>query len=1526
MTKAHNDRITADGADKGYSIRIGKTLPQNSANLAYVSTPEMGPTKNLQINDLSGNIKENGLPSTYQTEKTMYPDDQYLLRELSGESKIPSKKVLVTDEFSVPVSTQDAPLPLYYMSMAGGHFDARGALVSPYIGGYSQTPADEVTDYAQVNPEEIDDLLYLGTKIRITNLDGTAINTAYRYKIRLMQAVGNGIPNNAYEVYIYSNFHQNDNESFLIHYEKYNDDGTHVSDYTEILNSTPVFQEIEEAQFNVLKQGIAAGDTSSLTIKAYCVVETDDNNYQVYSPAQVLIADNTIRPAQQFQYRVKGSLNTRLSKTNPGSINIGIIFLNNSVINVEDLTGSLKKIYEDPSKPVYLDFINPYPEQKSYLNSNPRYWVADIQMPKEKWNDYDLVLITGYGFYDMSPYNDAIRSYLENGGKLWIDNAGEIGNQLTFKSNSGQETFLTTVGFSGTVESTGFKAPDITTQIGNDILNRLYVLGNGTSIDIGYSRNEIQGDGSTRVVGVNPQITFGSGESLSNWTTIIQYSNKQPSVMVSNMRPGTPFEKGQVIVSNCGIIRSLFHSDDIAVKFAINAILYLAENKWIFGPWQQDYVYHRDNLFKEEYAGVGSTTVYVDERNDYDQTQIVAKKILKGTTKASLLPYLPSPFFSATGTYEVEVQSNTDIPINNGSMEAGTYNSTTRTAVTHWTATTAGAIPGWDTEFLAGQTPSFDHITSTSQRGAKAVQIDVPTGGIGAQAYWSNKTGTLLPGSYQATAWLKLANVAGKTTQGAMVAAYNMDGTVIAKSAPIVGTRDWVRVDCSFSISTSKQVDLRIGFVDGNGEGTVTIDYLDVVSIGSVYMTPDNDGTSALYAFAVTPRGDSFNLQAAGFSDADVTTYDPIINVTYTIRSYVYGWDNNAGVYMKINGNSVTNTISIRRSDGIVSLGSLSTMLPALLAGAEWADANDVSYEVFLGGPDGIDPDSQFVNLEIYDAKTGKYYFNKDGNPVIKYMDLFYGGENKNILLQARTNYYTIRATKRRYGVLVQPENKISLAYPSTIDNRDAWFLRVQNGSFVKKELNYDDIKALIAYDNYYYQFQQRLFGTHYYSLPEYGRQVFKPHMGYKRVREELAEYINDNTIRVQNHPLYVQKGSVRKQEIFKSDSSGLVYKAQFGEWDKSFVPHVYVDETMNGNPVERLTGFDYDYTNGLVIFETEPTGTVYVDYDYNNLQVWMRTYTNVLITDEELVSTDRKTFTSAHKNWLTFPTPIIKIVSYDNSATKIAPVTSYTIDYSSGSVTFKEDVSERVLVQYMYSTDQLLNVRDADLRNGYIYLDDDIDFKHEIYVDYYYEEDYLEYRGYFDSNIGTFIALDLNPSEGHYCTMPVVRTDSTTGNTFTSWEAIPTAKLMNKEVYVYIVPHKDSFGNYNEDCVRHCYSLEDWQSIQKTNPAAMLLGIIHLREHTVIQEAVIMDTRQRGGGLKTSIKESQIKKVQPLSKNYWDMTSWDGTAYYKNGVLIIQVPKTILQSEGGQFTEKQVISIVGKYIAYGIYFIVDYV
>jgi hypothetical protein len=1048
-------------------------------------------------------------------------------------------------------------------------------------------------------------------------------------------------------------------------------------------------------------------------------------------------------------------------------------------------------------------------------------------------------------------------------------------------------------------------------------LNRLYLLGgNQGEFKAGYNINGTS---------VNPQITFGSGESANNWNPVVKYSTNAMSMMISKQLPGTIYENGRLIYSNCGIFRAAFHNDEASKKLIYNTILALAENKIIYGPWQQEYVYHRDNLFKEEYLGAGGSTIYVDERSDTDVTQIVAKKILSRTTKDALMPFLPGYFFTAKGTYDVEVESNTEVAITNASMEIGTYDTTSKTAVTRWTASTDEAIPGWSTKYMAGVTPEFNHVASVSQRGSKAIQLDIAAG-AGSQSYWSNTTPQLVAGSYRASVWMKTANVAVQSTAGATVGIFGTDGTLIAKGKPILGTLDWVQVNVDFNIASAIQVEVRIGFVDGNGTGTVYADLLEINSIGSVYMTPSNDGLNGLYAYAVKPRGETFDLRAQGFDTTDITTYDPEIDVTFTIRAYVYTWDNDAGRYMKLTGNSTILKTTLRRSDGIKNLGSLSTLIPALNAGADWSDVNNIYYEILLGDDDGVDDQTQFVNLEIYDKESGKYFFNKDGETVIKYMDLFYTGENKNILLQARTNYYTIRATKRRFGVMVEHENKIQIAYPSTIDNRESWFLRIQNGSFVKKELNYNDIKDLMAYDNRYYEFQQRLFGTHYYSLPEFNRQVFKPSMGYKRVMGEVAQYINDTTIRVQDSPLYVRKGEVRGELLAKADTAGYVYKAQNTDWSPDYPVIVYLDEDMNGSFVTLSIGYDVDYKNGLIILENPTGGTVKVDYNYNNLEVWKRTYNNIRVRNEELGSTDKKTFPSSHKNWLQFPTPIVRITSYDTGKENIAAVTSYTIDYSSGTVTFKEDVSDIVTVDYTYSTDKQLAIRDYDTQNGYIYLEEEIDFKNEIYVNYYYEENYLEYRGYYDETVGRFITLDLNPTEGHYSTMPVVRTDTGTNKTFTSWEPVPTAKLMNKEVYVYILPHKDSFGNYNEHTVRHCYSLVDWQSVQKTNPTAMLLGVIHLREHTNIKEAIVMDARSRGGGLKQRIKEADIKRISPTSQNYWDMTTWDGTAYYKNGVLIIELPKRILDTQGGQFNEKQVNDIVRKYIAYGIYYIIEYV
>lgn len=1501
MTRAHNDRIIQDGVNKGYSIRVGKNLPKNSANLAYVYTPQIGPKPNLLINDLSSKITENGLPLTYQQEKLMYPDDSFLLRELSGTSELPSKNVILTDEFSIPVTSQDKPVALYYRAKLKGYFDAKGAIVIPYVSEYSDKPIDDKKDYAQLTFAEKENMLYLGNKIQVTYLDGTELKKEYKYKIRLVRESDSTLPQNTYSIYIYSNFRGNENETFAIRYEKYNTNGTHVKDYIEILNAYPFFNEVS---VETLEQLAAAPKDNTtwkpeLSNQEYGVVEADEGKYQVYAPSQVIVADNTTRPSHQFRYKIKADLTTRFSNSNNGVVNIGIAFLNENVFNVEDLTSTLWKTYESKLRPAYLEFQNPHPPTIDSIKNSSRYWLIDLDMPAEHYDDYDIIILAGYGFFDMSMYNDNLRQFLENGGKLWIDNAGAGNDVLTFTNLDGTETFLTNVGFSSTQVEAGFKTA---ADSPSGFLDRLYLI-TDAQLSLGYSD-------------VNPRITFGSGESITNWNKVIRYSSNNPSIIYKKI-----YNLGTIIVSNCGVFRALFHTEDLDMKLAINTILYFAEKRVIHTPWIQDYVYHRDNLFSEEYKDVNGRDAYRDDRNDIDATQIVAKKIISDSTYLAIQPYLDKSFYSAKGTYYIETQSNNNIPILNGSFEVGAFDVATNTAISEWEQTTDNAIPGWGVTHFAGSTPRFMQQTSISQRGTKSVLVDGAFDEIGTQAFWHHQEDALSAGNYRITAWLRVSNVDAITGSGATIGIYNTSGEQIAISNGLLGIRDWTCVNLDFYLDTAQDVDIRIGFVDGNGSGRIEMDYVTMSSIGSVYMTPDNDGTAMLYSYATKPKPNSINLKGEGFVSSDITTYDPEIDVTFTIRSYVYQWDNYLGRNMRYYGKYATYTKTIRRSDGIVPLGSVSTLIPEIQGGAQWADSNKIYYEVFLGGPDGVDQDSQFVNLEIHDTATGEYFYGKNGEILIRNIDLFNNGEQKQIMLQARTNYYTIRATKRRYGLLVQNESSIKLAYPSTIDDRDSWFLRVRNGGFVKNELSYGELKDLQNYDSRYYQFQQQTFGIHTYMLPEYERQLFKPKRGIKRKHKEIAEYVDDNTIRVQNYPLYVLQGSVRGEQLVSNDVNRRIFKAENNGWLDTFLPTIYVDQDNNDSYMPLTDGFDIDYENGSVIFTDTMNGAVKADYDFNNLQVVKRAYNNVKVTHERMVSTDKRSFVSKNKRWLSNPIPVIKTVSYaDEGNETIVPSTSYIINYENGEVVFKEDVSAQVYADYAYSIDTDLVVRDYDVQSGLIYLETPINFKDEIYVNYYYEENFVEYRGYYNEDAERFIYLDLNPSEGHYCTMRAIR------NSQTVYEQVPTAKLMNKEVYIYIVPYQDSFGNRNQHTLRHCYSLEEWQQIQKTMPTALLLGIIHLRENAKVTDAVVLDTRTRGGGLETEISKAKINKTQPLSLNYWDMGTWDGKAYYKNGAIIIEVPKSILRSEGGQFTEKQVKDVVDKYVAYGIYYIIEYI
>ncbi|MCX7610362.1 MAG: hypothetical protein N2043_02085 [Ignavibacterium sp.] len=128
----------------------------------------------------------------------------------------------------------------------------------------------------------------------------------------------------------------------------------------------------------------------------------------------------------------------------------------------------------------------------------------------------------------------------------------------------------------------------------------------------------------------------------------------------------------------------------------------------------------------------------------------------------------------------------------------------------------------------------------------------------------------------------------------------------------------------------------------------------------------------------------------------------------------------------------------------------------------------------------------------------------------------------------------------------------------------------------------------------------------------------------------------------------------------------------------------------------------------------------------------------------------------------------------------------------------------------------------------------------------------------------------------------------------------------------------------FKRESVFHTFEPIPEEEMEKEN--ILLLGKVQVRPNTKIENVEIYDTRKRGGGLKEAIKEKMIKEICPESKFYWDIGYWDGEPYPENAVLVIKLPKYILKNHGGLFTVEDVHQHIQKHIAFGVFYIIDFI
>ncbi len=219
-------------------------------------------------------------------------------------------------------------------------------------------------------------------------------------------------------------------------------------------------------------------------------------------------------------------------------------------------------------------------------------------------------------------------------------------------------------------------------------------------------------------------------------------------------------------------------------------------------------------------------------------------------------------------------------------------------------------------------------------------------------------------------------------------------------------------------------------------------------------------------------------------------------------------------------------------------------------------------------------------------------------------------------------------------------------------------------------------------------------------------------------------------------------------------------------------------------------------------------------------------------------------------------------------------------------------------------------NILDWDVYNGLVKLADAIDSRDDVVVTYHFKQDFYEYPGFYGSGNPypeespfPWFGLDLNPTPFHNYDM----------------------YMRGNIAHVFIKPYKDisrNVGLNTADCLYHNFT---------GTPSGSLdfeLGSVSLGLHCKISDIDLIDVRTRGGGMsKLGIEEiNDVKNIQPEAEMYWDVGYFDGKAIPSHGVLVVEVPKTVLSTNGGNFTEDEVRAKIIKHMALGTFPIINYV
>ena len=1365
---------------------------------------------------------------------------------------VPNENVLLTNQYT----NDNNQLPLYYISSLAQDVNLGNQEVLLYVNG--RKTGSRMT-YNRIQVGQV--FVYESNQLKVTKNNSQPLDYNEHFKVI---GVPTGRPNIA-RLYVLTNFENSMETSYSVEYSSFQDNK--VKNIRETLNPRRLFVEStgtpSENEFMRYYKLISTNKKSGATshIPGYYIQMRADNQVEETD----INAFN--RNPYQFNYQIQADIETRFSDRNPVTVNIGYIYINESVINVFPLTSALKTFIHSGLFPSYVKFQNPHHGAGEPYPESVNYWLANLEMPEEHYLDYDILIIAGYGQKDLTHYSENLSSFLDAGGLLLVDN-NEVEHSLDFFSDEGEQTFIVDVRFSQEESLTNklfFK---------DDEFNNRY-----------YNHPQTTGIGHNFA-----QIDFLNSMSQDDWEVIIEHENNQAALAYYM------FRSGKIFLSNIGFMTDIILGNQETQKILVNLFIYYLEHRSFKTPIFKDYVLHKDDLFPEDYTDKEGNTVYFNDSSDQDSTQVIAKKVIGGRTADIVNPYLPVAYQSPIRSeYHIHLQDSVIVELENGNFERYSEK-------TVFEDTTASAIPGFRYVLNSKGTKSAGGLSSMVRySGTQSLYVDF----METRGYFEQELLDLQPGNYKISTYVKTDNVTGGG-----LSIYDGNLNEIASNETLDGTSVWKTHTLYFTLDNAETVYLRLGSSTKAMTGRIYFDDVVLSNQGNIRMTPSNHGELELYAYALEPQGQNYMLGYQNNGNVNVVKNELTITPTVRIRSFVYEWDSSRLQYQKHYGKTNYVKLEISYSEGEKVIGRLIDFIPGNEAGFQWNYAQNIYYQIEI---DGSDIHFPYVNLSIYDPSIGIYYYASNGQWIINREDLWWNGIDSTVQLRARSMVDNLKVTGSQYSAIQLNNNQIKLVEPNTNEEQDRWYPRIKNGAFSRELLNQSDMEQLklLGMENYYDEY---IVGRHQYAIPEYHRQSFYPRKGERLIEKELASYINPNTIQVQKYPMVIKEQNM-ETPLYNFDGDKHTYRSLDVFWDSRYPVEVYQDD-------QRIyDGYDINFEEGYIRFDREVPNTAYVfaKYRQNNVRVFRRKLSNSRIDNERLERVDDNTMRLSHEQIAVSPSP-----TFYRDGQAIHPA-EYWVDYEAGLLNFYQSNNKNIYASYSYYIYEELEHTNINAIRGEIEVSNTLHFLDEIIVDYVYKEDYLEYKGYYDRDNNIFVHIDLNPTAGH--TFTAKKYDPS--GKFLHYYEEASERLLNKTVYFYLLPQYSQYINrfYQEtETVRHCLSEKEWKYVKSVNPEAILLGTIHVRENTDIDNITMLDARRLGGGLKETVSDESIQKRVGYTSAFWDIGDFDGLSYYRNGTTVIQLPNTILKSNGGDFSEDDINGIISRYLALGVYPVIEYV